>query len=111
MRNYTAASTFELKEESEKGRWGRNRVRCAMNLDAAPVGMGSLGVACELDHLTGVSSLQSIQGHSSFHLPVLARSPQRFATVRKDESAPQPPPYILSTVHGYEIFEKEAQTE
>lgn len=74
-------------------------------------GMGSLGVACELDHLKGVSSLQSIQGCSSYHVPVLAPSPQRFADVRKDESAPQPPPYILSTVHGYKTFEKEAQPE
>lgn len=74
-------------------------------------GMGSLGVACELDHPTGESSLQSIQGRSSFHLPILAPSPQRFADVGKDESAPQPPPYILSAIHGYETFEKEAQPE
>lgn len=43
VRNYIAASTFELKEESEKGRWDRNRVRRAMNLDAAPVGWGAWG--------------------------------------------------------------------
>lgn len=70
--------------------------------------MGNLGVACELEHRTGVSTLQSIQGHSCYHLPILARSLQRFVAVMKDESAPQPSSHILSTVRGYETFEKEA---